>query len=62
MRPLHTMIEMKTRDFEDNLRLKRKEFMEQRHDTSAKCVAELKVGTGGGCGEGGGVEAVAIMG
>ena len=59
MRPLHTMIEMKTRDFEDNLRQKRKEFIEQRHDTSAKCVAELKVGTGAG-GRGGG--GVAIMG
>ena len=44
MRPLHVMIENKTREFDDNLRKKRKEYTEQRRDTNTKCMGELKVG------------------
>ncbi|KAL8608196.1 hypothetical protein ACOMHN_016651 [Nucella lapillus] len=43
MKPLQTMIENQTREFDENLRKKKKEFIDQRRDTNAKCMGELKM-------------------
>lgn len=43
IRPLHILLDEKTREYDDALRKKRKEHADQRRDTNAKCMGELKM-------------------
>ncbi|XP_076454477.1 uncharacterized protein LOC143289399 [Babylonia areolata] len=45
MKPLQTMIETQTRENDEVLRKKKKEYTDQRRDTNAKCMGELKMDT-----------------
>lgn len=43
MKPFHTMVEQKMREYDNTLRKKKKEHMEQNRETIQKCNAETKI-------------------